>query len=134
MTDREFLCAFEEGTLPADAFHHRDHVRLAYLYLRRSPLPEAIARFRDGLRRFAAAQGKPERYHETITLAYLFLIHERLAATGGEEGFTAFAARNPDLFAWRPSILESYYRAETLGSDLARRVFVLPDRGRAARP
>jgi hypothetical protein len=134
MTDLEFLRAFEEGKLPAHTFHHRDHVRLAYLHLRRSPLPEAIARFRDGLRRFAAAQGKPELYHETITLAYLFLIHERLATGGSEEGFPAFAARNPDLFAWHPSILESYYRPETLGSDLARRVFVLPDRGRAAGP
>ena len=59
MTDSQFVHAFETGTLPEDGFHHRDHVRLAFLYLRRSPLPAAIRRFRTGLRRFAAAKGKP---------------------------------------------------------------------------
>ena len=34
-----------------------------------------------------------------------------------------FSAANPDLFAWRPSILDRYYQPETLNSDLARRVF-----------
>jgi len=39
-----------------------------------------------------------------------------------------FARANPDLLTWRPSILERYYLPETLASDAARRVFVLPDR------
>jgi hypothetical protein len=39
-----------------------------------------------------------------------------------------FVARHPDLITWKPSILDRYYRPETLRSDLARRVFVLPDR------
>jgi hypothetical protein len=42
------------------------------------------------------------------------------------ESFEAFAARNPDLFAWKPSILDRYYDPETLRSDRARRVFVMP--------
>jgi hypothetical protein len=29
---------------------------------------------------------------------------------------------------WNPSVLDRYYEKETLGSELARRVFVLPDR------
>lgn len=33
-----------------------------------------------------------------------------------------------DLLAWQPSILDRYYRAETLDSDRARRTFVMPDR------
>ena len=43
-------------------------------------------------------------------------------------GWEEFAASNPDLMTWRPSVLERYYTPETLGSDLARRAFVLPDR------
>ncbi len=42
-------------------------------------------------------------------------------------GWEDFARQNPDLFTWRPGILERYYRAETLQSDLARRVFLMPD-------
>jgi hypothetical protein len=50
-------------------------------------------------------------------------------ARSGEDGsWEGFAERNPDLLTWKPSVLEVYYREETLGSPLAKRVFVLPDR------
>ncbi|HKI02633.1 MAG TPA: hypothetical protein VKK31_11695 [Thermoanaerobaculia bacterium] len=127
--DAEFLRGFEDGTLPSSAFHHRDHVRVAWLYLRRCPPLEALARFTEGLKRFAAANGHPGLYHETITWAYLFLIQERMAEG---ETFEGFAARNPDLLAWKPSVLDRYYDRETLGSERARRVFVMPDRASGA--
>lgn len=126
--DDEFLEAFENGSLPESAFRHRDHVRLAWLYLRRLPPAAALAKFSEGLRRFAASLGKSRLYHETITWAFLLLIRERMERDGAAESWTAFAERNPDLLAWKPSILDRYYRPETLASDLARRVFVLPDR------
>ncbi|HEY7574252.1 MAG TPA: hypothetical protein VIB08_03765, partial [Thermoanaerobaculia bacterium] len=56
--DREFLEAFENGTLSPGAFHHRDHVRLARLYLLRGEPAEALAKFSANLRRFASAAGK----------------------------------------------------------------------------
>jgi len=126
MTDRAFIAAFEACTLPNESFHHQDHVRLAWLYLKDLPPAAALAHFTEGLQRFASAHGKPGLYHETITWAYLLLIRERMAR--GEGGsFEEFAAANPDLLTWKPSILARYYRAETLESELARRVFVLPD-------
>jgi hypothetical protein len=127
MTDAEFLRSFEDCSLPSTAFHHRDHVRLGWLYLRRYPALEALARFVEGLKRFATANGKPGLYHETITWAYLLLIHERMARCEVDT-WEEFARRNPDLLVWNPSILDRYYEKETLGSELARRVFVLPDR------
>jgi len=127
LTDADFVRSFEDCTLPNAAFHHRDHVRLAWIYLQRHPPVEALQRFAGGLRRFATANGHPGLYHETITWAFLLLIHERMAR-GGEPAWEDFAARNPDLLTWKPSILDRYYTPETLGSELARRVFVMPDR------
>ncbi len=129
MNEREFIERFEACTLPEDAFHHGDHVRLAYLYLRDLPPLDALARFTTGLKRFATSLGKPDRYHETITWAYLLLIHERLQRAPADN-FESFARANPDLLAWRPSVLDAYYQPGTLGSDLARRAFVMPDGGR----
>ena len=43
------------------------------------PPLDALARFTAGLQRFATFHGHPGLYHETITWAYLFLIHERMA-------------------------------------------------------
>ncbi|HEX8152469.1 MAG TPA: hypothetical protein VF698_05055 [Thermoanaerobaculia bacterium] len=127
MNDREFLEAFEHCTLPGDSFHHSDHIRLGWLYVREHPLPEAIGRFVATLQRFAASKGAAGLYHETITWAFLLLIHERMQR-GGDADYETFRANNADLYRWKPSVLDEYYLPETLASDLARRVFVLPDR------
>lgn len=126
MTDREFVEAFESLTFPADDFHHREHVWLAWVYLRDLPLLDALTRFSTSLQRFAAHLGASGKYHETITFAFLFLIHQRMQLAPAAT-FDEFAAVNADLFSWQPSILDRYYRAETLQSELARRTFVLPD-------
>jgi hypothetical protein len=125
MTDQDFAEAFERCEIPNDNFHHRDHVRLAWIYLRELPLIDALTRFTTSLKRFAAHNGKPGLYHETITWAYLLLIHERMERNPGTD-FEIFEATNPDLFAWKPSILDRYYDRQTLDSDLARRTFLMP--------
>ena len=123
MDNESLIRLFEAGEAPPDGFHHREHVRVAWWYLRESPLPEALGRFGAGLRRFADAQGKPDLYHETITTAYVLLIAERLDDGDRELDWDDFARRNPDLLTWRPSILARYYREETLASARAKRTF-----------
>lgn len=127
MTDDELMTAFEAGQPPPGGFHHREHVRVAWNYLRAGSLTDALTRFCGGLRRFAAAQGAAGLYHETISVAYLLLINERLAAAR-ELDWDAFAAAHPELLSWKPSLLDRFYRRETLESDRARQVFVMPDR------
>jgi len=129
--DDALVLTFEAGREPDGGFHHREHVRVAWYYLQRHALPEALVRFSTALRNFAAAQGKPGLYHETITTAYLLLINERLDGDVRPLAWTAFADRNPDLLTWKPSVLHRYYHAETLTSDRARRTFLLPDRLKA---
>ena len=127
VTDAELIAAFESCALPGDAFHHADHVRMAWAYLDALPTLEALARFDAALRRYAAHHGAPEKYHATITLAYFFLIAERREGRPAGEGWQAFAAANADLLQWRGGVLERRYRPATLAGELARRVFVLPD-------
>jgi hypothetical protein len=126
--DGRFLADFEAGRVPAEGFSHREHLRAAWLYLRDWPAAEAIARFTSALRRFAAARGRPDVYHETVTWAFLLLVGERRARGPAGEAFEGFLARNPDLLSWRPSVLDAYYTRETLDSEVARRCFVFPDR------
>ena len=127
MTGDELIQQFECGTTPATTFHHADHVRLAYEYLRVYSALDALERFSDALQRFATAQGKPQLYHETITWAYLLLIRERMARAGHARTWEEFAERNPDLLIWKGGVLTTLYRQETLDSELARHTFVLPD-------
>lgn len=127
MTDEQLVAAFESTELPADHFTHVNHVRVAWWYLRHSPLPHALARFVAALQGFARAKGAHGKYHETITVAYMLVIAERIDGAR-ELSWPEFAAANPDLLARTPSILGSYYSDALLSSDRARRSFVMPDR------
>ncbi len=128
MTDEEFADAFETLTLPPSAFRHADHVRLAWIYLGRMPLPAAMQRYADRLRAFAAHVGKPGLYHETVTYDFLMVIGERIADGPEGEAWDGFRARNPDLFAGVKGALGRWYSEERLASDRARAGFVMPDR------
>jgi hypothetical protein len=131
MTGDELIQQFEDGVTPPATFHHADHVRLAFEYLCRYSALKALERFSASLQRFAAAQGRAQLYHETITWAYLLLIRERIARAGSGQTWEKFAERNADLLVWKGGVLATLYRQETLDSDLARHTFVLPDRGSA---
>ena len=126
MNDEELLQGFEAGALPA--FSHRDHLRVAWLLLRRLPFEEGARRFVVGLKTLAAAHGVPDKFHQTITWASLALIGERLAAPGAVElDFEEFTMRNADLLD--PGMLTLIYDASVLQSEIARRVFVFPRAG-----
>jgi hypothetical protein len=131
MTTKQLIQRFETGDVPAESFHHADHVQLAFAYLSLYPPLEALGKFAGALRRYAEARGKSGLYHETITHAYFFLIRERMARTSTVD-WDEFARRNSDLLRWKPGVLERYYRESTLQSDLARSVFLFPDKCDAA--
>jgi len=125
MSNQEVIQRFETGAV--DSFHHADHVRLAFAYLSQYPVLQALEKFANALKCFAAARGKTQLYHETITYSYLFLIRERMARCAGLE-WEQFARENADLLQWKDGILKRYYQETTLQSDLARSVFVFPDK------
>ncbi len=120
------LRGFVDTTLPAEQFHHQRHVQVAWMFVRDYGMPAALAEFTSAIKRFAAAKGAHGLYHETITWAFLLLIAERQARCGAAS-WAGFAAANPELLSWQPSILERYYSSEVLKSDLSRKVFVFPD-------
>lgn len=127
MDDEQVVRAFEAGTLPPDRFTHAEHVRVAWWYLRDRPFPAALEAFCTALRAFATRHGAGGKYHETMTVAYMLLIAERLD-DARDLPWTAFAARYPELLERTPPVLARYYSDDRLLSDRARRVFVMPDR------
>lgn len=136
MNCEELIRQLEDCSLPTASFDHRAHVQAGFAYLQRFGYAGALAAMANALRRFAAHHGKAGLYHETVTAAFLALIHERMAddllARGGAIELAVargldwedFAARHPDLFT--PDLLGRYYAKETLRSELARHCFVLP--------
>jgi hypothetical protein len=96
--DRELVAQFEACTLAPAHFTHRNHVRVAWLYLSEAPLPEARSRFVDALTRYAASLGASAKYNERITFHYMAAIHDRMQR-GRWGSFESFAEAHPELFA-----------------------------------
>jgi hypothetical protein len=124
MNDAQFLQALERCELPPRDFGHAAHLRAAYLYLLQDEFAGALQRIRHTIRNYAAAQGNPGLYHETITVAYVALINEHMSERGSGDGWTAFARDNAELF--EPGLLRQFYSQTQLESERARSVFLLP--------
>lgn len=70
----------------------------------------------------AQRAGKPEAFHQTVTIAFLSLIAERMEDSVCQD-FAAFEHANPDLL--EKGMLTRWYRPERLASE--RRTFLLPE-------
>ena len=125
MTDQEFVRAFESCELANEDFHHRDHIRLAWIYLRRYGEVEARRRIAATIRRFAAYHGNSDKYHETITAAWLRLVANAVSRAPGRTSFEELTKAAPELLDKRT--LEKFYSSAVLTSGAARADWVLPD-------
>jgi hypothetical protein len=125
MTDVELTRALERGEIPNQRFHHVSHLHVAWVYLAESlSVQEAANKMCQTLRRFAAVAGKPEKYHETITLFWVQLLAWAQRASRAE--------RLEDVVHANPQLLEknfplAYYSADRLFSDEARASWIEPD-------
>jgi hypothetical protein len=128
MTNSEIVKNFEQGIPFGEEFHHAEHVRVGFAYVCEFSIFEALKKFSSALKRLAIKNGRAQLYNETITWAYLLLIQERITRAGGKIDWEEFVEQNPDLLAWKPNILSRYYHEETLQSDLAKAVFLMPDK------
>jgi len=117
------LATLIHGEIDPRKFPHSEHLRFAYEMLARHSFAETVSLFSAGLKKLAAKSGRPELYHNTITIAFLSLVAERRAQSQARD-WTAFIAENGDLL--EKSCLERWYERRRLTSDLARQNFVLP--------
>jgi hypothetical protein len=124
-SDEDFLRAFEDLSFPVGQFHHREHIRVAWLYLKSSDATRAAERMAAGIRRFAIHHGATQKYHHTQTLAWMRLVAAALVETPEGHDFTRFLAEHPEL--GDKDLLKNYYSAELLQTNAAREGWIEPD-------
>jgi len=122
MTDDQFARAFENCEIAGEDFHHQDHIRLAWIYLKRYGPEDASSRIAAAIRAFASRLGKADKYHETVTIAWMRLVQQAADCNSFREVAAAF----PQFLD--KSYLNDFYSAETLQSGAARESFVEPDK------
>ncbi|MFE4329207.1 hypothetical protein ACFRQM_07045 [Streptomyces sp. NPDC056831] len=120
----DFDALMAEVTATAGKFGHREHVHLTWLAVRRFGTPAAVGLVSDGIQRTARYAGAPQKYHATVSRAWVELVGHH-AAEHGDDDFTAFADHHPVLLDKR--LLTRFYRPATLADSQARTGWVEPD-------
>lgn len=131
-SDDVFVERFESLALANDQFRHYDHVRLAWIYLRGTAgsgafdVERATERMASGIRAFALYHsGSLEKYHATITRAFVQLVAAHMRETPDLDDFRAFAAAHPRLFDKNLPLM--FYSKSRLMSAEARKGWLAPD-------
>lgn len=123
MASEASLERFLAATIDLPAFTHQEHVRMAFELLRRHDFPQAACLYSGALKRLTLRAGRPEVFHQTVTIAFLSLIAEAMAPDA-HASFPDWLRAHPELLD--RSVLTRWYRPGRLASPLARATFVLP--------
>lgn len=115
---------FETRTLANAVFRHREHVRIAWIYLTMEPPDAAAARLCGSLLDLAARDGVAHRFHHTLTVVWVRIIASARREHPGLP-FDALVEACPILLDKNAPL--SYYSHDRLYSDEARHAFVEPD-------
>lgn len=129
MTDDAFLQLFEAHAIPRSEWSHRAHLRVAYCYLTRFGFEAALAKMRSGVRAYNRANGIADTptggYHETMTCAFMHLIHATLQQCGAAGSADEFLDEQSQLGNKR--ILLLFYSRDRIMSAEAKAMFLKPD-------
>ena len=125
MNDDDFVQAFVDGSLPPGQLHHRDHLRLAWLLIRRFDVELAGSTIASGIQRFAAVHGHAAKYHETLTRFWVRIVGHLVHVRPDIADFETFIATCPQLLD--KGLPYRHWQHETMGSATARARWVEPD-------
>lgn len=121
------IAAFEAADIDPEQFGHCQHVFVGWCYLQHCDLQETLIRYSRALKRLTKKLGAEGKYHETITWFFIFLIAEKLAQNPGAS-WHEFSSANRELCADGSGLLRRHYSTARIESELARQVFLLPDK------
>jgi hypothetical protein len=123
--DPELAAILPAITGPAGQFRHRQHINLAFLAVQRYGMPEATGKICTWIRQIAAYERAPQKYHHTVSRAWVEIVAYHVGTDADGADFDRFAGRNPALLDKR--LLSRHYRSATLASGPARHGWVEPD-------
>ena len=125
LSDDDFLHAFFGLALANTEFRHRDHLRLAWLAVRRHGESAAEEIVTAGIRWFAQHNAHGQLYHDTMTRFWVRLVGHAVSARPEIVDFDEFLAANP-LLLDKNAPLRHWSREAMFGSE-ARAAWREPD-------
>ena len=124
--DQEFKRQFEACEIPLSEFNHKEHLRLAYVYLVENDARVSVQLMKSSLQRFLGYHNvDPTKYHETLTKAWILAVHHFMNKCDELKSAEELISQNPEMLDTK--IMMTHYSAEILFSNRARGTFVQPN-------
>jgi len=125
LNDSDFVTAFEACQLHHGAFHHADHIRLAWIYVTRDGANKAEAQLLAGIRKMALDAGAPQKFLYTATIAWTRLVAAAHQNGLNAQSFSEWIQQHPQLLD--RDLLAKHYSPGRLETPEARSGWVEPD-------
>jgi hypothetical protein len=122
--DEAFLQAFEDCQLDPGKLRHVDHIRIAWLCVKRYGAADAEAKLLHGIRQFAERAGVPQKFMHTTTIAWTRLVAAQVNSSPADN-FSEWIETHPELLG--RNLLAKYYSPGRLETREARSGWVDPD-------
>jgi hypothetical protein len=120
----ELAAILAEIVPPGGAFRHREHIHLAYIAVQRYGPELAAGMVAGWIRHLAVYQRAPQKFHATVTRAWVEIVAHHMAAAPARD-FATFAEKFPPLLDKR--LLTRHYTSRVLASPTAKTSWAEPD-------
>ena len=124
----ELAAALAEIVPPGGRFGHREHIHLTYIAVRRYGPAGAAEVVAGWLRHLTAYQRAPQKFHTTVTRAWVEIVAHHMADGPPAPDFATFADRYPLLLDKK--LLTRHYSSRVLASPAAKTAWREPDLAR----
>jgi hypothetical protein len=121
----ELAAILAEITPAGGRFGHREHIHLAYIAVQRHGPGQAPAVVARWLGHLTAYHRAPQKFHATVTRAWVEIVAHHMAAGPPATDFAAFADAHPLLLDKK--LLTRHYSSRALASPAARTGWLEPD-------
>lgn len=105
-------------------FGHREHLHLAWSYIRRDGMPRAASQVVAFIKHVAAHHGDESKYNETMTLFWVYAVALAMRGSASRD-FDRFLAENPHLSD--KDLPRRHWTDQLLRSSAAKAAWVDPD-------
>ncbi len=127
LSDNEFREEYESLTLDSSWFSHEAHLRMTWIYLNEKSLEGAIEAMCSTLHRFDNAFGDGTKYHKTVTIAAVKIVHLFKEKTKAAS-FAELLEIVPALKDSFKSLIQAHYSYDVFSDSKAKNEFIAPDR------
>ncbi|MDF0717273.1 hypothetical protein PY092_14005 [Muricauda sp. 334s03] len=126
MNDADFIKAFETGKFPPEQFHHKAHIKLAWIYLNLFDEETAISKTCEAIKNFDKLHGDGTKYHMTLTVAAVKVVHH-FRQKSNAITFDEFVCEYPRLVTSFKELLFQHYGENVLADQKAKTAYLEPD-------